>query len=482
MAGGLRDLRAAELRLFQHFDACDTTDTSGVHNMVRKHKEFADLVDKAFSKRIVKEFPELQELGFEALASILLRGGADMEVPEIKEALSLCEDFALFGQFMRKRFEGLCTVNLQVFHDGENCWFGAKEDLKMDELILGTEAHIKEKADLPDCCTVHWRVYLGERTQANAKWHPCDKAVETLGTMGVEYIRVPCCKRDDVDVKLKDGLMRFARELRPLARQHLVVILSGDSDFSMNLKELKAEGFRTMLLHGGKLKPGVNADIVSPDWFRLLKRAGGGEAEPPSLPSSPHPARVPGSPTAAAEAAGPCKPPSSPASPSGPTPLNFPLELAGYIIGKKGKTVHAIQEASGASLKVDTTGGSCLVQVSGTDEAIRAAQEMLMEHVAKGPGMPEQECRRELSYSPRLAGQIIGRGGETAKGIARDTGAELLVDTPRSSGRSIVVVTGTQSQVRFCKTEVCSCHSRHIELGRCFTMNIVTTSTTMNMV
>lgn len=56
------------------------------------------------------------------------------------------------------------------------------------------------------------------------------------------------------------------------------MIVAGDSDFSLNLQELRFEGFRTMLFHGPPLKPGMaaNADHISNVWFKLVKQAGGG--------------------------------------------------------------------------------------------------------------------------------------------------------------------------------------------------------------
>eukprot|EP00971_Amphidinium_carterae_P144833 2869631-Amphidinium_carterae.1 len=97
---------------------------------------------------------------------------------------------------------------------------------------------IADEADLPQICPetdVRWHLYLPDRTPQNEIWLPCKRAEETFGTIGVDWHRVPCVKRDDVDTKLKNALFTFAQDHRHEAKRYVVVIVSGDSDFSQDL-------------------------------------------------------------------------------------------------------------------------------------------------------------------------------------------------------------------------------------------------------
>ena len=171
---------------------------------------------------------------------------------------------------------------IQIFHDAENCFFGNSQSLDVALLCNKVIAKIKSVAGLhhllagAQCWS--WKMYLPKQDQNN-RWHPSHKSVDALSNVGVSYICCPA-KKDSVDTKMKDDLLVFSQGFRSQASSHLVVLLTGDRDFSGSLRALSFEGFRTMIFHCGgdrQLSPGVgsNADYQCDDWLKLLHDCGG---------------------------------------------------------------------------------------------------------------------------------------------------------------------------------------------------------------
>jgi len=273
-------------KCFRLFDPKTVYSILEVHKMMKVHKEFKKMVDDAITAKLLEVMPEMDLKDF---AFILTDEHLEVEKKkeercdvssnlEVRRELLKYDEFLDFGHFMLAQYKRLQQVTIQVFHDGENCYLGNAASLDPSALIHEAIKEIELVAGLQGPLPWHWRLYLPNNEPDRVQQHPSHKTVETLGNTGVEYHQVPCTRPGDVDTKLKDGLARFMRENRATAGRHFVVIVSGDSDFSLNLQELRFEGFRTMLFHGPPLKPGMaaNADHVSNVWFKLVTQAGGG--------------------------------------------------------------------------------------------------------------------------------------------------------------------------------------------------------------
>lgn len=384
---------------------CETNDP-GIHEMIRRHAEFEALRDKTFSEKLKEEFPELD---LEALAATLVGNPGDKDAAEIQYLLLMHEDFASFGQFMRKTYESLRAVSIHVFHDGENCYLGNTPGLMVDQLIREAKAEIKRAADLPDGCPVQWNFYHPDPRPQEVWWHPTQKTLDVLHTVNVTFVRVPSYKSGLVDTKLKDDLGRFAREHRDFAERYLVVIVSGDSDFTGDIAELRAEGFRTMILHGPRLKKGVDADIISNAWFPLLQRAGG---EPPAL-----------------------------AEWSSQT-LPFSLHLVPHILLDRGRAVKEMQSKSGACISIDTKAVPCKVDISGTVAQVQLAAEMITAYI-------DSTVMEVMALGHGTVGVIVGKGGKNVKTVQLESGACVWVDQTADGVTATIV--GTKEQVGIAK-------------------------------
>jgi len=383
------------------------TNDSGIHEMIRRHVQFQALRDKTFSEKLAEEFPELN---LEALAATLVGSGGEKDAAEIQELLLMHDDFTSFGQFMRRTYESLRAVNIHVFHDGENCYLGNTPGLMVDQLIREAKAEIKRAADLPDGCPVQWNFYHPDPRPQEVRWHPTQKTLDALHTVNVTFVRVPSYKSGLVDTKLKDDLGRFAREHRHAAERYLVVIVSGDSDFTGDIDELRAEGFRTMILHGPRLKKGVDADIISNAWFPLLQRAGG---EPPA-----------------------------PAWGSSET-LPFSLHLVPHILLDRGRAVKEMQSQSGARININTNAVPCNVDISGTAAQVNLAAQMINAYIAS-------TCMEVITFEQGRVQVIVGKGGKNVKAVQLESGAYVRVDQA-AIGVTVTIV-GTKEQVAVATT------------------------------
>jgi hypothetical protein len=105
------------------------------------------------------------------------------------------------------------------------------------------------------------------------------------GTSGVTITGADA-KTGDVDVKMHKGMdeyferqrrtvMQCGGDLQVVAQTRLIVILSGDHDFSRPLQKAHDLGFRTMIVHFGKLSCGytTHAEFVWGGWQHVRDKA-----------------------------------------------------------------------------------------------------------------------------------------------------------------------------------------------------------------
>jgi len=139
------------------------------------------------------------------------------------------------------------------------------------------------------------------------------------------------------------------------------------------------------------------------------------------------------------------------AHPSGGTSTEMQIEqaLVGYLIGKGGESLKAIQAQSGATLHVDQSTkdlGMSVIRISGGEQAVHTAKSLIERKVSEvkiplqdqgGANAVAFEYHIDQSY----VGFFIGRGGEQVKRIKAQTGATVVIDqSTKDLGYSIIRV------------------------------------------
>ena len=136
--------------------------------------------------------------------------------------------------------------------------------------------------------------------------------------------------------------------------------------------------------------------------------------------------------------------------------LECPQSMVGRIIGRGGETIKSLQATSGAHVAIDQSGAEGepkRVTISGTRKSVDAASE-LVENLLLGTGamggmlvIPGQ-ITRSIECPKERVGKIIGRGGETIRGIQAATGARLQIDQTRQP--CVVMMAGAEACVDAC--------------------------------
>ena len=127
--------------------------------------------------------------------------------------------------------------------------------------------------------------------------------------------------------------------------------------------------------------------------------------------------------------------------------VDCPPGLVGRVIGKGGETIKGLQAQSGAHITVDQNfpeGVPRKISISGpagcVDIATKLVEDLLkggpVRSGSVGPGQAQHlvECPKEM------VGRVIGRGGETIKGLQSQTGARIQIDQTPSP--CTVTITG----------------------------------------
>jgi len=136
--------------------------------------------------------------------------------------------------------------------------------------------------------------------------------------------------------------------------------------------------------------------------------------------------------------------------------IECPRSMVGRIIGKGGETIKSLQAQSGAHVSIDQSSNDDeprKIIIAGALRSVDTAcalVENLLLGTGPGSGMlvaPGQisklyECPKEA------VGKLIGRGGETIRGIQMATGARLQIDQTRSPCQ--VVMAGSEACVEAC--------------------------------
>ncbi|CAI2347857.1 unnamed protein product [Caenorhabditis sp. 36 PRJEB53466] len=165
---------------------------------------------------------------------------------------------------------------------------------------------------------------------------------------------------------------------------------------------------------------------------------------------------------------GPQGPPLQPLGGEITEEMLIPADKCGLVIGKGGETIRTIQEQSGlrsCSVVQDsttTTGQPKPLRMIGTPAAIETAKALVNNIMNQGTtGLPstgghrfggggaEAQAKGEVIVPRSSAGMIIGRGGETIKRLAQETGTKIQFkpdDDPKSDDR-VAIIMGTRDQI-----------------------------------
>ena len=145
--------------------------------------------------------------------------------------------------------------------------------------------------------------------------------------------------------------------------------------------------------------------------------------------------------------------------------LEVPNDCVGLVIGKEGETIKLIAKRSGA-IKVQVAtcsapgSNSRNIFVEGDFDAVeRVRKEInaIVESQRKmNNGAVSGSHKIEVEVPVRLIGLVIGKGGETIKGINAKTGAFVCLNKDETSrkNRKILTITGTEDLCLIAKYEV----------------------------
>ncbi|NXT50578.1 TDRKH protein, partial [Pluvianellus socialis] len=121
------------------------------------------------------------------------------------------------------------------------------------------------------------------------------------------------------------------------------------------------------------------------------------------------------------------------------------------IIGRKGATIKKLRQETGARIDVEREdeGEETALLIAGSPSQVCRAKAAIHQIVAESTPVSEQLC-----VPQRAVGRIIGRGGETVRGICRSSGAKVLCEREADAGLApvrVIQLSGTHKEVAAAK-------------------------------
>eukprot|EP00092_Neocalanus_flemingeri_P039705 GFUD01043237.1.p1 GENE.GFUD01043237.1~~GFUD01043237.1.p1 ORF type:complete len:254 (+),score=67.65 GFUD01043237.1:71-832(+) len=101
--------------------------------------------------------------------------------------------------------------------------------------------------------------------------------------------------------------------------------------------------------------------------------------------------------------------------------IKVDANMAGKIIGKSGAKIRALQDETGASVKVVKNGDETMVEIIGSDENVQAAQMKVKEIIAGW-------ITKEVKLSSEDTRLIVGKSGKNIKTLEQVTGTRLHME------------------------------------------------------
>ncbi|NXA27582.1 TDRKH protein, partial [Ibidorhyncha struthersii] len=131
--------------------------------------------------------------------------------------------------------------------------------------------------------------------------------------------------------------------------------------------------------------------------------------------------------------------------------MQVPRAAVKSIIGRKGTTIKKLRQETGAHIDVEREDESeeTALLISGSPSQVCRAKAAIHQIVRESTPVSEQLC-----VPQRAVGRIIGRGGETVRGICRSSGAKVLCEREADAGPApvrVIQLSGTQKEVAAAK-------------------------------
>ncbi|XP_014817338.1 PREDICTED: tudor and KH domain-containing protein [Calidris pugnax] len=131
--------------------------------------------------------------------------------------------------------------------------------------------------------------------------------------------------------------------------------------------------------------------------------------------------------------------------------VQVPRAAMRSIIGRKGATIKKLRQETGAHIEGEREeeGEETALLISGAPAQVCRAKAAIHQIVAESTPVSEQLC-----VPQRAVGRIIGRGGETVRGICRSSGAKVLCEREAEAGLApvrVIQLSGTQKEVAAAK-------------------------------
>jgi len=116
--------------------------------------------------------------------------------------------------------------------------------------------------------------------------------------------------------------------------------------------------------------------------------------------------------------------------------------MVGFLLGKGGETLKMIKLKSGAAVSIDQSTkdqGFSIVRIIGDDVTKAAARELVNAKMGESRGA--HAAAFEFKIEQQHVGFLIGKGGETLRGIKDQTGANVVIDqATKDMGYSLVKI------------------------------------------
>ncbi|XP_075381134.1 tudor and KH domain-containing protein isoform X1 [Mycteria americana] len=131
--------------------------------------------------------------------------------------------------------------------------------------------------------------------------------------------------------------------------------------------------------------------------------------------------------------------------------MRVPRAAVKSIIGRKGATIKKLSQETGARIDVEgeDEGEETVLLISGSPTQVCRAKAAVHQIVTESAPVSEQLC-----VPQRAVGRIIGRGGETVRGICRSSGAKVLCEREADAGLApirVIQLSGTRQEVAAAK-------------------------------
>ncbi|WKY14413.1 hypothetical protein Q1695_000174 [Nippostrongylus brasiliensis] len=142
--------------------------------------------------------------------------------------------------------------------------------------------------------------------------------------------------------------------------------------------------------------------------------------------------------------------------------MTIPATKCGLVIGKMGETIKQLQDQAGCKMVMiqdsqEVTGQSKPLRITGDPEKVEVAKRLVTDLINSREDngtiprlYPEQATAKGEVVVPRASvGMIIGKGGETIKRLAMETGTKIQFkadDDPTSPDRCAVIM-GSREQI-----------------------------------